>query len=261
MKLELYRFIEGSTIYLRTNFNQPYTYDSGSGPEVYLPSLMKRTEIQNQNTINKASVDITFGLDDTMARHWMVDNVESVITVTIFEVDDSDTSVAWKGRLTAVKPNQSDLTITFESVFTSLQRPGLRARMLRNCRFSLYGRGCGLAKEGFAVPGIPSAVSGGTVTVAVAASFVDGYFTAGMIAAADGTLRYITSHVGSTIIMMRRLPSLEEAFAVGPTAVTLYPGCDRSRQQCNDKFNNLPNYGGFDWIPTVNPFGGGSIAS
>lgn len=260
MKLELYRFIEGPTIYLRTNFDQPYTYDSGSGDEIYLPSLLKRTEIQSQNTINKASIDINFGLDDDMARHWMVDNVESIITLTIFEVDGSDTSVSWKGRLAAIKPNQSDLTITFESIFTSLQRPGLRARMLRNCRFSLYGRGCGLDKTGFAVPGTPTAVSGVSVTSAVAASFPDGYFTAGMIAGADGTLRFITAHIGSTLTMMRRLPSLEIAFAAGPTSITLYPGCDRTRPTCDRVFNNLPNYGGFDWIPIVNPFGGSSIA-
>lgn len=260
MKLELYRFVEGSTVYLRTNFDEPYTYDSGSGDEVYVPTTMQRTEIQSQNQINKSSIDITFTLDDTMARHWMVDNVESVITLTIFEVDDTDVGVSWKGRLTAIKPNLSDLTITFESIYTSLQRPGLRARFLRNCRFSLYGRGCGLDKAGFAIPGVPSAVSGVSVTVGVAASFPDGYFTAGMIAAADGRLRYITGHVGSTLTMMRRLPSLETAFALGGTTVTLYPGCDRSRAQCKTKFNNLPNYGGFDWIPTVNPMGGSSIS-
>lgn len=262
MKIELYRFVEGPTIYLRTNSDQPYTYDSGSGPEVYnsLGFPMKRTEIQSQNQINKVSTDISFSLDDPMARHWLIDNVESLITVTIFEVDDTDVEVAWKGRVASFKPSQSDLTITFESIFTSLQRPGLRARFLRNCRFSLYGRGCKLDKTGFAIPGVPSAVSGVTVTVGAAASFPDGWFTAGMIAAADGTLRFVTAHSGSSITMMRRLPSLEAAFALGATTVTLYPGCNRSRSDCDTKFNNLPNYGGFDWIPTTNPFGGASIA-
>lgn len=259
LKLELFRFIEGTNVYLKTNWDQPYTYDSGTGPEIYLPTTMKRTEMESKNEINKQTIDITFSLDDTMARHWMIDNVETVVTLTIFEVDGEDVAVSWKGRLSSVKPNQTDLTISFESIFTSLRRPGLRARYLRTCRFSLYRRGCGLDKAGFAIPGVPSAVSGVTVTVGAAATLPNGWFTAGMIAADDGTLRFITNHVGSTLTLMRRLPSLEVAFAAGPTSVTLYPGCDRTRTTCNTKFNNLPNYGGFDWIPTRNPFDGSSI--
>lgn len=260
MKLELYRFVEASTVYLRTNFDVPYTYDSGSGAEIYLPSTMKRTEIESQNQINKATIDLTFTLDDTMARHWMVDNVESVITLTIFEVDGTDVATSWKGRVSAVKPNTSDLTISFESIFTSLRRPGLRARYLRNCRFSLYRRGCKLDKAGFAVPGTVTAISGLNVTCAAAAAFADGYFTTGMIQAPDGTLRFITAHAGSTLTLMRRIPSLEEALVGGSQSVTIYPGCDRSRTTCDGKFHNLLNYGGFDWIPTTNPFGGSAIA-
>jgi len=45
----------------------------------------------------------------------------------------------------------------------------------------------------------------------------------------------------------------------GSLTVTLYPGCPRDRQTCNDRFNNLENYGGFDWIPSRNPFNGSSI--
>lgn len=259
MKFELYRFVEGSNIYLKTNFDQPYSYDSGSGAELYTPTTMKRTEIQSNAQVNKATVDVTFSLDDTMARGWMIENNENVVSLTIFEVEDDEATVAWKGRITSVAPNQVDITITFESIFTSLRRPGLRARYLLTCRWSLYRRGCKLAKEGFAIPATASSITGLNVTVSAASGFVNGYFTAGMMQAPDGTLRFITAHVGSTLTLMRRLPSLEAALVSGPTAVTLYPGCDRTRSMCNSKFNNLPNYGGFDWIPTRSPFNGSSI--
>jgi uncharacterized phage protein (TIGR02218 family) len=261
MKLELFRFVEGSTVYLKTNYDQPYTYDSGSGAEVYTPTTVKRTEIESKNEINKSGVNLTFPITDIMARHWMIDNVETVVTLTIFEVEDTDVAVSWKGRLSSVKPGQSDITIAFESIFTSLRRPGLRARFLRSCRHSHYRRGCNLDKAGFAIPGICSAITtdGTQITVSAAAGFANDYFTAGMIAAPDGTLRFVTGHAGSTLTLMRRLPALDTAFATGPCSVTLYPGCDRTRVTCNTKFNNLPNYGGFDWIPTRNPFDGNSI--
>lgn len=261
MKLELFRFVEGSIVYLKTNYDQPYTYDSGSGAEVYSPVTMKRTEIESKNELNKSGIEVSFPITDTMARHWMIDTVETVVTLTVFEIDGTDVNVAWKGRLSSVKPGQSDINVVFESIFTSLRRPGLRARYLRSCRHSLYRRGCKLDKAGFAIPGSCTAINadGTVVTVSAAASFANDYFTAGMIAAPDGTLRYITGHTGSSLTLMRRLPSLDNALIAGPASVTLYPGCERTRAICNSKFNNLPNYGGFDWIPTRNPFDGNSI--
>lgn len=37
-------------------------------------------------------------------------------------------------------------------------------------------------------------------------------------------------------------------------AVYVYPGCNRTIFDCNSTFNNIANYGGFPWIPVVNPF-------
>jgi len=42
-----------------------------------------------------------------------------------------------------------------------------------------------------------------------------------------------------------------------PTAgdiVTLQPGCNKSPSDCVDKFNNLENFVGFPYIPSVNPY-------
>ncbi|MDG4870579.1 phage BR0599 family protein, partial [Guyparkeria sp. 1SP6A2] len=43
--------------------------------------------------------------------------------------------------------------------------------------------------------------------------------------------------------------------------IEVYPGCDRTAATCNAKFNNLLNYGGFDFIPPKGPFEGTSIVS
>ena len=115
--------------------------------------------------------------------------------------------------------------------------------------------------EDFALDAVASAVANvKTFTVAAAATQPDGYYTGGMLRADDGTLSYIIAHVGSSITIQRLSYSLAEAIANGfPFDVKLYPGCDHSRQTCNDKFDNLLNYGGFDFIPTKNPMGGSSI--
>jgi hypothetical protein len=45
----------------------------------------------------------------------------------------------------------------------------------------------------------------------------------------------------------------------GLAEVTLYPGCDRLAATCSSKFNNIENYGGFDFAPSKGPFEGNSL--
>jgi hypothetical protein len=99
-----------------------------------------------------------------------------------------------------------------------------------------------------------------TLTIAAAAAYSDGYFVGGMLRAPEGTLSYIIGHVGSSITVQRLSYDLVSSIADGfPFNITLYPGCSHDRATCNSKFNNLLNYGGFDFIPVKNPMDGGSI--
>ena len=255
-----------------TYTNAPYEVVFNN--ETYVPAAVSHNEVESKQDVAKADLDVSFDLGNVAASRWLKDSVETVVSLTIWEQDDvddgSDTHVIWKGRLAGVKPSGAKITLSFDSVFTSLQRPGLGARYQRMCRHLLYGRGCKVAKSNYAVAGVPTAVSGVTVTVPEAAAFPDGYFAMGMIEMGDGTSRLIVGHAGANLTLMRPMLSLTRLFtdqgygksygeAYGGLTITLYPGCPRDRQTCNDRFNNLPNYGGFDWIPSRNPFNGTSI--
>lgn len=268
--VELYRFVEqGATprILTLTNADREITYNG----ETYVPATLSRTRGQAKNELSKANLEVKFDLLNADARRWMASYLEAIVVLTIFERDEAgDTSIVWKGRLASVKPTASEISLIFESVFTSLRRPGVRARYQRTCRHSLYGRGCFLNKAAFAVNGAPTAVNGLVVTVPEAASYPDGWFTTGMIEAANGELRFVTNHSGSQLTLMQPFLYLAKAVAedgyglsygmhYGGVSVIMYPGCDRRRGTCNTKFNNLGNYGGFDWIPLRNPFDGSSI--
>src|SRR3546814_7797331 len=75
-----------------------------------------------------------------------------------------------------------------------------------------------------------------------------------MLRSPDGVLSYIVDHVGTAITIQRMSYSLQQAIDAGfPFDVILYPGCDHSRATCISKFNNLLNYGGYDFIPVKNP--------
>lgn len=260
---ELYRFVEQGVTGARTftSGDESVDYDAGDGVETYAPERISRNEIESRNEIARANLDITVPLTNTAALRWLSDNGERIVTLTIFERAANGTvSVIWKGRLAAILPGMTSINIKVDSVYTSLRRPGLRARYQRSCRHALYRRGCGLDAADFATAGSCTAVTGVNLTVTEAALVADGYYTGGMLRTANGVYSYIVGHTGTTLTVQNLSFALIEAVAGGfPFAVEIYPGCAHDRQTCNTKFNNLPNYGGFDFIPIKNPTGGSSI--
>lgn len=253
---ELFRIVEGATVTTVTSSDKSVTYSS----ETYTPVAIGRSQVEAKNELSRANIEITLGIDNAIAQRYMNSIVDTVVTLTVYEQQDATTTVLWKGRLSAVKPLESTVKLIFESVFTSLRRPGIPARFQRNCRHILYGRGCRLNKEDFDIAGTATAVSGSVVTVGAAASYPDGYFLGGMLEAPDLTLRFIVSHSGNQIGLIRKIDSLTTAIGGGPQSVRLFPGCDRSREVCLTRFNNLNNNGSFPFIPTRNPFGGSTFA-
>jgi hypothetical protein len=66
--------------------------------------------------------------------------------------------------------------------------------------------------------------------------------------------RGIKSHVGDTVIL------LGSTFGLLPgQSLNFFPGCRRTRQVCNDKFNNILNFGGFPDTPGKSPFSGDPV--
>lgn len=247
----------GSDVWTLTGTDQNQTYNS----ELYIATAMKRGGYEQKNELSKANLDLSLPIDHELSVSLLTVYTEQIMSLTVFSNIDGTVSTIWKGRLVSVKPSDTELTLTFESIFTSLQRPGLRARFQKSCRHALYGRGCTLDPADFEVLGATTAFSGNTLTVTEAGTYANGYFIGGMLAAPDGTLSYVINHVGTSITLQRTSYSLLTAWAEtgAGMVVKLYPGCDHSRNTCNTKFGNLLNYGGFDWIPEKNPMGGSSV--
>ena len=257
-RIELFRIVSGSTVWNLTGSDINQIYDSGDGEELYLSTAMSRTEVEQKREITKASVTINIPIDHPLSTFVLTSYLEQLVTMTIFKREGLSTSVFWKGRLLNIQPSNANISLIFESIFTSLRRPGLRATFQRNCRFALYGKGCNLDPESFAIPATLSNIISGVLTVSEAALQEDRFFDGGMVKASDGSLSFITKHIGNQITVQRLSRSLVREFQnTGPaTPITIYPGCNHTRLVCDSKFDNVINYGGFDWIPTKNPMSG-----
>ena len=260
---DLYRIVIGARVWTLTSGDTDVEHPSGPGGtmELYVATPMGRGGITVKSEMAKANLEVRIPLGHELAVLLLGSWLEQICTLTVFRKRQSGTSTIWKGRLTGTPPDDTHLKLTFESIYTSMRRPGLRARFQKSCRHPLYGRGCNLNAEDFAHAATLSSIDGLTLTVPEAAAEVDSFFAGGMVKAPDGTLTYVAQHSGDQLVLNRVSGALTIPFAVeGPgMAITIYPGCPHDYASCEAKFANDDNYGGFDYIPSKNPMGGSSI--
>lgn len=250
--VELYEFRQGfDTRYMTTGLA-----DVLYAGNTYVPTAMRRGSIKQTTDMLKDSLSITFPRANSFVREFIGYAPDLVTSLTILRghVGDGDYQVYWKGRVVGSESSENEVSLECESVFTSLRRPGLRARFEYGCRHTLYQGGCRLLKDTYAVTGTLVGVTGGIVEVSSAGAYANGYFTGGMFASPQGSLRYVVGHSNSLLQLSRPIPDL-----VAGGTVTIYPGCDHTTETCKTKFSNLNNFGGFPFIPARNPFDGSSV--
>jgi uncharacterized phage protein (TIGR02218 family) len=259
----VYKFLfsQGGTEYRYTS--AAYFISDSAG--TWTPTPINASAIQQSGEIAKNGIRIVLPRDNEVAQMFLGKVPESTTSLTIYrwhdETDLGEFAVVWKGRVASAQAGGDEVTLECEDIFTSMRRPGLRARYQKGCRHALYSEACGVNDYNYAVPAQIIGESGFTVTVtgivdsagdSTADQFTDGYFNGGIIEAADGARRYILRHAGGTLTLLSPFDSIDIDSV--PQEVTLYPGCRHNTNDCKNKFNNLDNYGGFPYIPGKNPF-------
>jgi len=169
---------------------------------------------------------------------------------------EADAPIYWTGTVTNVKNlGPANAQVIGKPLTASFKRTGLRLCWTRECPHFLYDHGCKVDPDDFKVEATITAITGNTITVDTVDDNADDYFRGGYVEWEindDGTVerRMIEAHAGLSLTMF----GLTDGMEIGDT-VSLFPGCDRTPGTCQAKFNNLANYGGFDFMPGQTPFG------
>lgn len=254
MPVELYRFNQGPLEWNYTSSAEPVLYLSTT----YTPEAITRSSISQTGEMAKDGISLVFPRDNEFAAQFLGQTPDLTTTLTLYRghLTDGDAEFVayWKGRAVAGSAAGAEVTVECESVFTSMRRSGLRARFQRTCRHSLYGSACGLDKASYAVPAYIQSSTSFTLVNNASSLQPDGTYTGGMVELESGAMRFIVNHVGDTLYLSRPF-----AESVNGQTVSIFPGCDHLKSTCITKFNNLLNFGGFPYIPNINPFGGSSI--
>jgi uncharacterized phage protein (TIGR02218 family) len=177
-----------------------------------------------------------------------------------YHKDDPDAQAItyWKGTVGNVKRSGIAKAVIF-GLPTTLRRTGLRLCWERGCPHMLYDQDCKADMNAFKVATAITALTGTTITVATLGAWAGPQFAGGFIrwepagfTAGTYERRGIESFAGGTTF---NLFGSTDRLLVG-TAVNLHLGCDLTPQTCDGTFDNLPNYGGFSFMPGKSPFDG-----
>ena len=237
-----------------------WRYTSGGaavtlGVDTYAPETISHAPIEQSGESKRAGTTITVPRGNAVAAQWGVAPPGDAIAVTIrsLHVGDTDPAVEFIGRLATVQQQGSAVRLTCEAAYASMQRLGLRLAWQIQCPYVLYGFGCGLDPEAWAVPGVLDYVSGLTVTAPAFGALPAGYLAGGYLQweTAPGIYqrRTIEAHAGTQLTLSYVAPDL----AIG-TAVRAYPGCDHSTGAAGcGRFCNILNHGGAPYMPRQSP--------
>jgi len=231
----------------------------------YEPMPMSHSSINPSSDVAKTTVTFKVPQDCPIGELFRVQPPSGVVTVTLFtkHVDDPEVKTRWKGRIVNAEWAIPWLELTSESVYSSMQRLGLRRKFSTQCTLSLYSQGegmCNVDREAVKQVYEVAALSGLTVACPGAVGKPWSYFAGGfanwvnVYTGRTEERMIVDSDVSGNLTLTSRAPGL----IVG-SIITAYPGCDHSLDICDQRFDNSLNHGGTPFIPKKNPFGGSTI--
>lgn len=236
---ELFEFLLDGTYYRYTSGS--ITIDKGGND--FVPETIRRSPTVQTDDLVRANVQIVTVRDNPFVVAALASPQPA--TVTLFgEYTGAAWATIWLGRCVGYQMRGAECTIATESLFTHLQRTALYPRYQLLCRHVLFDGGCGLTAATYKYAGTVSVVDGTTITIPGLDGEVNGYYTGGYVKFGSYDYRTITDHTGNDIEIYSTVPGLAAS-----ESADVYPGCDHTESECDTKFSNILNYGGFPWIP------------
>jgi uncharacterized phage protein (TIGR02218 family) len=250
---ELYRvFTEtGGDIALYTDASVAIVYNGNT----YLPAAIKRSALEFDSSIGVSKMKVQFAWSDDSVVNFVSQNPVEVTWVevlrTYLDLSPPEVNVVFIGqiKLVSFQGLQAEAECVSLEYYLNVGIPNKCYQRL--CNHFLYSTGCGVLTATYRIPAVVTGF-GATSNIVYCSAMtpqVANYFTNGYIEA-RGTTRMIVGYEANAdhFSLIYPIPTL----IVGD-AINMLPGCDRTGKTCLEKFNNMINFFGFEYIPFDNP--------
>lgn len=220
---------------------------------------IRRSGIELTNDAETGEFEIEVPLDTEFLELFRVSPPSGMVTLLCQSFDSGNPdqkSVVFKGSIVNITWGLESATVLCETSSQAIRRMGLRRHYQYGCPHMLYGSKCRVNRNDYLTLGNASNVTGTSVDLIAAADKPDNWFAGGYIEYTHSELQTVErisvgGSSGATLSLFSYPVGLQ-----GGAEVRAYAGCNRTIQECSEKFDNSINYGGMPFIPTKNPFGG-----
>lgn len=254
---ELYEFGLGTDRFRFTSQSAAVSF----GGFTFAPTAIKRNNPKLTDERSGVQLIVTVPTTLSVAQEFLNIVPAKRMSLTIFRQHRSDTPTPetitfWKGFVTNVKYKDQIAELVCQPVQALFSREIPRQDYASLCNHVLYDTACGVVRATFSDNVTVTAISasGDVLTLdslSTARPADTTFFTGGFVERADNDKRLILEYTFGTDQVRILLPF--EGLSVNEI-VTARAGCAHDIITCRDKFDVVPNYGGFPWSPDTNPF-------
>lgn len=245
MAVTLYNITVGQRLYKYTSGE----FDVQTATDLWEAHPIKRADLgfdltQNVLTLTVPSDLVPF---DSFKAH------VPILPIEVEVLEYPSFGLMYKGNITGVsydaRTGVAKVTLGSTNTIDTVTCPNRTFGKL--CSLDLFDSMCGVNANSFKLS-IPVTdlnwTSDNVFSHASVGGVVGGAFNSGYIVLNTGESQFIVSHVGDTITLLSPLFTLPES-----TTIDIYYGCNKTEEDCANKFGNLPNFGGFPYVPIKNP--------
>ncbi|EOV8094051.1 TPA: phage BR0599 family protein [Vibrio parahaemolyticus] len=254
--IELYEFTYGT---------DSFNYCTGGNNQVikgkyYKAVSINRKSFTRTDNLLKGGLKIQLDRETEVGRLAFAGLDEKVLSFKLFRADlnyPEEKYLTYSGKVVSYSIDELSATLDVEPPSTIATRNGFTPKYQRQCRHLLFSRGCALAKNDWTYKKPIVAISDNVIQIYWSFLFIENanFLTNGQIFYNGYYRKIIKASLlnGGNIELTLNNPIV--GLVVGDIVDVTY-GCNQTRSHCHNVFSNTNNYGGFDFIPAKNPFGG-----
>lgn len=257
--IELYELNLVSETFRFTSSEEPFVV----GVNTYDAIEVSRSEISVGTQSRTQIINFSLPSDHSFVQKYRVVVPGQRATLTILRVHRYDspgfeTTTIFKGIVQSVAFTEDgeSASVAVMPLTGALGRQVPRFTFQGLCANVLFDGNCKVDAGSFEFVGNASAITGDNITVdgllaSKGANWADG----GYVQTVGGTdFRLILEQSTDVIKVLLPFPS---DTTILNTNVSVFAGCSHTLAVCKSKFDNVINYGGFQFVPTKNIFGTG----
>lgn len=245
--IELYDFDTGGTVYRYTSGQEVVAF----GGETYTPLPLSRSSVSSSATSFVSSLQIETTRNNPLTMAAKSGTIQVKITRPITPV----AQIIWQGVVVAVMWSEGGATLQCEDSLTPVQNLTGAQRYTRGCRHVLYSDACGVDIDSvkFPVEVLSSNAAAREVVFFIETPLIIyDYFDGGVFISPTGERYQIISAVVLPIDFLTEWEvtatlAQRVSFPLG-SGYFAAPGCNRTRSDCENKLQNIKNFGGFPYI-------------